>query len=410
MGYDLIIIGSGIAGATLAKRLAAAGMRILVLERETCFRDRVRGEGLLPWGVAEAHALGIYDLLANSCGHLVQWWNHYSGQREPSQRRNLLTTCPQALPALSFYHPEMQEILLGAAHAAGAEIWRGARALAVTPAPQPQVTIERNGQTITVLARLVVCAAGRSSILRLPGAFAHQAEIPQSTIAGLLYTGLAAPRDTVSLFVNPRSPGHMAVFFPLSKRRHRVYLVYPTTAQPRPLSGYRQVPLFQAACQALGVPPAWFVPAVTAGPLAAYPAAAKWVELPYYPGIVLVGDAAGAPNPSFGCGLSLALRDVRVLSDGLLAAQDWEGVGRHYAHTHADYFARLHAKETWMTTLFFSQGPAANRRRAFVMGLHAKEPDRDLDMIGTGPDERYDERARQRFFGEDLEQPATRAG
>lgn len=402
MGYDLIIIGGGIAGATLAKRLAAAGMRILVLERETGFRDRVRGEGILPWGVAEAQALGIYDLLATSCGHLVHWWNSYSGSREPAQRRHLVTTCRQALPALSFYHPEMQEILLSAAQTAGAEIWRGASALAVTAGPQPQVTIEWNGQPITHTARLVIGAAGRSSILRLPGAFTHRADVPQSTIAGLLFTGLAAPRDAVSLFINHRLPGHLAVFFPLSKRRHRVYLVYPTTAQPRPLSGYRQVPVFQAACQALGVPPHWFTPAVTAGPLAAYPAAAKWVELPYHPGIVLVGDAAGAPNPSFGCGLSLALRDVRVLSDYLLADQDWERAGSSYAHAHADYFGRLHAKEAWMTSLFFKQGAAANRRRAFVMGLHAKEPDRDLDMIGMGPDDRYDEWARRRFFGEDL--------
>ena len=36
------------------------------------------------------------------------------------------------------------------------------------------------------------------------------------------------------------------------------------------------------------------------------------------------------------------------------------------------------------------------------MGLHAKEPDRDLDIIGLGPDDRYDEWARMRFFGEDI--------
>jgi len=32
---------------------------VLVLERETQFKDRVRGEQMHPWGVAELKALGI---------------------------------------------------------------------------------------------------------------------------------------------------------------------------------------------------------------------------------------------------------------------------------------------------------------------------------------------------------------
>ena len=157
-----------------------------------------------------------------------------------------------------------------------------------------------------------------------------------------------------------------------------------------------------SACCDVGVPMEWFLSAVPAGPLAAYPAAARWVDLPYQPGLALIGDAAGAPNPCFGCGLSLALRDVRVLSEQLRTTTDWEVALHNYAHTQVDYFDRLHRKENWLTNLFFSQGASANRRRAYVMGLHAKEPDRDLDIIGLGPDDRYDEWARMRFFGEDI--------
>ena len=50
--YDLIVIGGGLAGAALARAMAAGGARVLVLERELRFRDRVRGEGMHPWGVA----------------------------------------------------------------------------------------------------------------------------------------------------------------------------------------------------------------------------------------------------------------------------------------------------------------------------------------------------------------------
>jgi flavin-dependent dehydrogenase len=58
--YDLITVGGGIGGAALAGAMAEHGARVLVLERETRFKDRVRGEGLLPWGVGEARTLGLY--------------------------------------------------------------------------------------------------------------------------------------------------------------------------------------------------------------------------------------------------------------------------------------------------------------------------------------------------------------
>lgn len=57
MSYDLIIVGGGLAGSALAAGMAETGARVLVLEREREFRDRVRGEGMHPWGVSEVRAL-----------------------------------------------------------------------------------------------------------------------------------------------------------------------------------------------------------------------------------------------------------------------------------------------------------------------------------------------------------------
>jgi flavin-dependent dehydrogenase len=67
--YDVIAIGGGLAGAALSKKLAESGLHVLVLERELAFRDRVRGEQMHCWGVAEAQTLGLYDLLLETCGH-----------------------------------------------------------------------------------------------------------------------------------------------------------------------------------------------------------------------------------------------------------------------------------------------------------------------------------------------------
>jgi menaquinone-9 beta-reductase len=67
--YDIITVGCGIAASALAKAMAERGARVLVLERETKFKDRVRGEGLVCWGGGEARELGIYELLKKTCGH-----------------------------------------------------------------------------------------------------------------------------------------------------------------------------------------------------------------------------------------------------------------------------------------------------------------------------------------------------
>ncbi|MDQ3245928.1 MAG: FAD-dependent monooxygenase, partial [Pseudomonadota bacterium] len=73
MSYDAVIIGGGLAGATLGKELASAGHEVLIIEKEAQFRDRVRGEQMHPWGIAEARKLGIYDLLKRSGAHEVRF-------------------------------------------------------------------------------------------------------------------------------------------------------------------------------------------------------------------------------------------------------------------------------------------------------------------------------------------------
>src|SRR5262245_19317547 len=74
MHYEVIIVGGGLGGSALSKSLAEAGIPVLVLEREKAFRDRVRGEQMHCWGVAETRALGVYDLLMESCAIETRWW------------------------------------------------------------------------------------------------------------------------------------------------------------------------------------------------------------------------------------------------------------------------------------------------------------------------------------------------
>ena len=85
MEYDLICVGGGLGGAGIAGAMAARGARVLVLERETRFRDRVRGEYLECWGVAEARALGLESALeaagAQRSPILEAWFGGIRGAR-----------------------------------------------------------------------------------------------------------------------------------------------------------------------------------------------------------------------------------------------------------------------------------------------------------------------------------------
>ena len=121
--YDLLIIGGGIAGASLAGAVAKQGAKVVVLESEPRFKDRVRGEAIMPWGVADARALGIYDVLVSAGAIPITYWDTYQGA-ERSGHRNIVNTAPLKEHILDCYHPAMQEALLQWAQDSGASVKR----------------------------------------------------------------------------------------------------------------------------------------------------------------------------------------------------------------------------------------------------------------------------------------------
>src|SRR5947209_6996993 len=174
MKADVIIVGGGIAGSTLATVLARQGRKVLVLEREAKFKDRVRGENVLPWGVAAARRLGVLDALAAAGGHLVPFFNMYAMGTQ-TEHRPLPATTPTGEGCLNMYHPDLQETLVTGAVKAGAEVLRGASVHGIAEKDgEWQVTFAENGETRGATARLVVGPDGRFSEMRARGRFAVQ--------------------------------------------------------------------------------------------------------------------------------------------------------------------------------------------------------------------------------------------
>src|SRR5437870_13327110 len=94
--YDVITVGGGLGGAALAKVLAEQGKRVLVIERETQFKDRIRGEWIAPWGVAESQKIGLHRTLLERCACETPFFEAM-GLGPPRDLR--VTTLPR-LPAL----------------------------------------------------------------------------------------------------------------------------------------------------------------------------------------------------------------------------------------------------------------------------------------------------------------------
>jgi 2-polyprenyl-6-methoxyphenol hydroxylase-like FAD-dependent oxidoreductase len=390
--YDAVTVGGGIAGAAFAKAMADRGAKILVLERETRFKDRVRGEMLVPWGVAEARELGILHALKAACAHEVGLVEMGTGPRD------LVATTQQRSPAVTFAHQEMQETLLGTAEAAGAEVRRGVIVDRIEPG-RPATVVFHSGNSERISTRLVVAADGRGSPCRKWGNFSVREAPVDFLFAGVALEGLSASEDLSYFIFNPQF-GMIIGFIPLGRGRFRAYFGYPKGSSYR-LQGVAMLSQFVGeSAKTYPVASQLYEGAKSIGPLASFDVSESWVEHPYADGVALIGDAAGTSDPTFGQGLSLTLRDVRVLCGELAKDADWDVAGHRYADLHRKYFFDCHTVEGWLRTIFQDPSAEAAACRERAMPLIGQDPTRVPDHLFSGPDLPVNDNVRARFFGE----------
>lgn len=305
--YELIIAGGGLAGASLAIVMAGRGHRVLVVEREAKFRDRIRGEMLQPWGSREAKRLGIYDQLVASCALEAPFWSYFiAGQF--ARVRDLKATTPGGDCVLTLPHQAMQETLVELAARAGAEVLRGATIDFIVPGEKPSAAVTKGPSTQQVSARLIVIAEGRESRLRRALGFEIKEDAEFILTGGMLLRGSneigrridhdddGTTRAVHSLY-DPNGLRYV-IALTIADNLSRVYLIHHKDVLPRRLSGERDLGEAIRHLQEAGAPAQWFENVELAGPFATFDGAARWVEHPYRNGVVLIGDAAGATDPT----------------------------------------------------------------------------------------------------------------
>lgn len=397
---DVVVIGGGVAGASAGAVLARMGLGVVLIEREARFRDRVRGESIHPWGVREVEALGLADVLHAAGAHELQFWAGYTG-RMPAGVGRYDSLGPNVPNELAIYHPAMQSALLDHARDCGVRVLRPARVTNFSRAPQCRLQVVTDAATYDVCARLVIGADGRDSTTRRWVGARTIREPIHHQVGGCLLDGVSLADDT---FHTAGFTGGHALVFPQGGGRVRTYIV-GNDAVVTPLRGRGHVAGYIARCASI-FPEDAFAEARPAGPLAFFPNADVWSDRLYHDGVVLIGDAAGANDPSGGHGLSLCFRDVREMRDRLRDVPDWDTAMRSYAADRAAYYAVLRTLMQWLGLLFTEDGPEADARRALVARAKEVDPDRGgfarLDV--SGPDGLVaDESARRHYFGEDLD-------
>lgn len=396
--FDVIVVGGGIAGSTLAGVLARSGLGVLVVEKEARFRDRVRGESTYPWGVAEALRAGLGDLLKQAGSVELSAFQNYKDRRLASTYV-WATDSLDGVSEIGFSHPRLQEEAFTWAGSQGATVMRPVRATSAAHNGGPSVAVVQDGHSSEYSARLIVGADGRLSMARSWFGAEAIADPEHNRFGGVLVSGIRSDDRHADNIGKSDDVG--VNWFATSIDMTRLYLTAPAE-RLRALGVDRS---FEAlvAVAARAMPEGALDAARPEGPIGFFANNDIWASRISGDDIVLIGDAAGSADPSYGLGTCLLFRDVRELSELLLADRDWRSAIREFAVRRRRYYEVILERDRWVCALKFGKGEAADRAREGHKRAAQDDPTLGgFDLLeARGPDGLVaDEAARRIYFGE----------
>ncbi|HEY6295735.1 MAG TPA: FAD-dependent oxidoreductase [Streptosporangiaceae bacterium] len=389
---DVVVVGGGIAGASIASVLARQGVEVLLLERQQRYRDRVRGEYMAAWGVLEARALGLEDVIRCTHAADARYMVPYDELSDPSAAEQGKSDGSVFFPGvqgpLCASHPGACQALADHAVRSGAEVVYGIAGIEVQTGQRPSITLH-NGTAIQVRPRLIIGADGRGSTVRGQAGI-HLDKAPAThVIAGLLVEGGSRwPGDQCTIGVEKDLQFYV---FPQGGDRLRLYTCH-ANEQANRWAGRAGAQRFVEAFAGLrSIPePLGLSEVRPAGPCGTFSCEQTWCDEPYADGVVLIGDAGGYDDPVDGQGLSLAMCDVSRLSELLLASGDWTVAAlRPYGEQRAERLRRMRRVSKTFAALMttFTDAGRARRDRYYAAANAGQDHVRmALGAIFLGPE------------------------
>jgi geranylgeranyl reductase family protein len=324
--YDLIVVGAGPGGSSTAYHASRAGLRTLVLDRQSFPRDKPCGDGLMPHAASEVAMMGLADWLEEP-HHGV--FTHFAVYTDTA---TLHQNVPPTLHGPRGYvvaREETDEKLVERAKSAGAELRQETRATALLRSPAGSVLgVEaENGETLRFEAPLVVGADGIGGFAG-DGMKAHQNAVARRQYFRNVN---GAKKSDLHVFItkdmNERGAGYGWIFM-FGDGRANVGAGVSTKALQR--SGrnlkdyydrFLEEPLvaeWLEGSEAEGPPKSW---SLKMGMLGA---------TRYAQGLMMVGDAGSMIHPISGEGVGYAIESGRL-------AAAWS----HEAHERKDFSASV---------------------------------------------------------------------
>jgi 2-polyprenyl-6-methoxyphenol hydroxylase-like FAD-dependent oxidoreductase len=395
--FDVIIVGGGIAGSTLGGVLARGGLGVLVVEREARFRDRIRGEATWPWGVAEARRAGLDELLDAAGTAPVRALKRYENGKPAETEWE--RSAPGDIPGMGFLHPRFQEAAFAWAAAQGATAIRPAKAARFARNGRPSLTVGIDGSETEFTARLIVGADGKLSMARRWAGGESVADPENHRMGGVLISGAVYEREWDSY---AWTDCEAVNWFAAGPVMTRLYLVM--SAQRLQDTGIdRSFPAL-VEYAAARMPEGTLQNVRQEGPIGFFPNNDIWASRITGNDVVLIGDAAGAPDPTQGHGTALLFHDVRALGELLLSESNWERAIEEFAERRHRAFAVIHEVDLWHNVFFDTSADSARLREG---NERARQHDPTVggfwSLETTGPAGMVaDEAARRHYFGEDL--------
>jgi geranylgeranyl reductase family protein len=327
---EVIVVGAGPAGSTVATYLARAGLDVLLLEKSTFPREKVCGDGLTPRGVKQLIDLGIDT--REQAG-----WLHNRGLRVVGGGVTMELDWPDlaSFPPYGVVRPrqDFDEMLARTAQRAGARLLENTSV-------QGAITDDKTGRVIGVTAKagpdkvpvtyrapLVLACDGVSARLALSVGLDKIDKRPMGVAVRRYYESPKSKDDYLESHLelwdrtDPANPVLLPGYgwiFGMGDGTINAGLGILSTSKAFGTTDYRK--LMRSWLD--GTPEEWGLREHNAiGKVGGAALPMGFNRTPHYvPGLLLVGDAGGMVNPFNGEGIGYAMESARIAAEIVVQA------------------------------------------------------------------------------------------
>ena len=374
MEFDVAIVGAGLVGASFARALDGAGLRIALVEPGA------------PPPCSDAWDSRVYAISPGNAAFLAEvgaWQTLDASRVQAVQRMEIFGDKPGAKMSFSAYETGVAELaFIVESGRLQRALWDGLvaqrDATLFTPARCAALEVNERDATLTlesgerIAAKLVIGADGASSWLRQhAGLSAAASSYGECGVVANFACGRSHHGTAYQWF---RSDGVLA-YLPLPESRMSMVWSTPDEHAGALLDLAPDALCEQVAAAGRGV----LGDLEILTPAAAFPLQLLVAERIVAPRIALIGDAAHVVHPLAGQGVNLGFGDVRALAEVLRAREPLRDCGelallRRYARSRAEAILAMRRVTDGLQHLFSARGRLISGMRNAGLNLTDRMP------------------------------------